>query len=628
MFSYELKKITTWRIISIFLIFTIICLYYVISGISEYNGFLNDKNNFLKYENLKFQAYKNYEQYGGWGFHVLLVPNPLVIFFNNRQLLPTKCNIDTSEMIDIDNPRKGRPLFSGRGFFRGFAGFCTFFGILFYFYLGLTGFKSIKHIQFYNKRKFLWRAVGIRLLVLNVTFLLLFSIAFCIPLLFGIKFSAHELKIYSLFVLYTLAVLSPFYLSGAAISIYQVKNNKKLLKMTMVLLLIIFILIPEILSIVISGKSKQIQSVDKINITKFNNLADFEKKSRKIILEKVKEKNADPLKIKREHMARYLNGPYQENEELENQIFLETKGVISFEEILSILIPPVFHSYFRDEAPGTGYYGYVGFFDYIMALRFDFMKFYIEKRQFKQVEQVESFVKAGENVYKSKAFLPVRYYWALGITLLYSIVLIFISDRKLCVWLDEGGKQFIEGTFEFNKIEVGHVYYVFFGSELVRDKWYGALRGWGTIYIDRVDPGDFDLDVTLGSFLKFAAFIESTDLEKTYHYMDILELDRDILVKKIEDIDFEVFKKFYCALKFAQEEPHIILNDYAKGSSKELNKRLRELLDTINEEENKTIVYLGSEMYDTVGVQNQEQQISEYSQYKIFKIEDINQIVL
>jgi hypothetical protein len=110
--------------------------------------------------------------------------------------------------------------------------------------------------------------------------------------------------------------------------------------------------------------------------------------------------------------------------------------------------------------------------------------------------------------------------------------------------------------------------------------------------------------------------------------MKKMGIDPGMLNKKIEAVPFETVKKFYCAIKFANRQKFLIINDYASGSSKDFNHKFRNLLSYINRVEGKTIVYLSKEMFDVLSVYLKYREICENSVYKIFRIDEITSIVL
>jgi hypothetical protein len=256
------------------------------------------------------------------------------------------------------------------------------------------------------------------------------------------------------------------------------------------------------------------------------------------------------------------------------------------------------------------------------------MKFYNDKRSFSKRSAVEPFVKKDENIFKAQPHLPKTFWLAITILLgLISIMLLFIL-KKTKYYLKENRKKPFNSPFDFQKIKVGNVYYIFCGNENQRDKLFDSLKGNETIFIDPLSPDDFDPNIKLKDFLHLAEKIENTNIEKLHTYMEKLDIPSEILNKRIEKVPFETFKKFFCAVKFANEQNYIIISDYARGSSKDFNHKFRNLLANINKEEGKTILYLSSEMFDLLSVHLKTEEIGENSVYQIYPIDDITTIAL
>lgn len=622
---FELKRIASKKNIIAFILFTLFSFYFVYSGVSGYQDFKKEKENFIQYEKLKVKQYGNYEQYGSYGFRLLFQPSPLNIFFNSSTLKTTETNIDTKEIIKINRSGKGKSIFQSIGYFKGFSDFILLFGSLLMLYLGLTTFKSIKDIQFYKDTGYVIKIIIYRLLHLNLFFFILCVSVFLLAIIRGINFSDSDIEKYFLYILYTLIFQSIFYISGVLISLFTIKNKKLTLKLAFLFWGVFIILIPEISNKYIAIKSKKIESIEKVNIEKLKTVMDFERKSMELYLEKIKkDSNVDKLKLKREIMSSFMNGSYNINEEIENELFNEVREMISFHEKLSLISPTNYYSLLA----GEGYYSHIQFLDYIIEMRHNFMKFYIKKRQFSKKSEIEPFIKNSENIFKAQSHLPPTFWTATGINLIFILILFFISRRLIKRHLADNEKMSYDGPFEFHRVKVGDICYVYCGDEQQRDKLFRSLRGDETIFIDQISPEDFDSNIKLKDFFYLAQKIEETDMERAQVYLEKMGIDAETLNKRIEEVPFETFKKFYCAVKFANLQKYLMISDYARESSKDFNHKFRTLLSYINKIEGKTIVYLSKEMFDILSVHLKYREICENSVYQIFRIDEITAIAL
>jgi hypothetical protein len=261
-------------------------------------------------------------------------------------------------------------------------------------------------------------------------------------------------------------------------------------------------------------------------------------------------------------------------------------------------------------------------------MRDEFLKFYIKKRRFYKKEEIESFIKNSENIFNARSHIPPTFWTAVGVNFILILSLFLISRRLIIRHLADNRKMPYDGPFEFHRVKVGDICYVYCGSEQQRDKLFRSLRGEENIFIDQVSPEDFDSNITLKDFFHLAQKIEKTDVERARVYMKKMGIDPETLNKRIEEVPFETFKKFYCAVKFANRQNYLIISDYATGSSKDFNHTFRHLLAYINKIEGKTIVYLSKEMFDILSVYLKYREICENSVYKIFRIDEITAIVL
>ena len=166
----ELRKIASTKNLFIFIFFTLFSFYFVYSGVTGYQDFKKEKENFIQYEKLRLKQYINYEQYGCSGFRVLFIPSPLNVFFNCYYLNNTVSKIDTSEILKIYNFNKFKKELKNNTHFSGFTDFIILFGSLFFLIFSVNTFKSIKIIQFYKRLKYIIIRIFKRLLIASIIF--------------------------------------------------------------------------------------------------------------------------------------------------------------------------------------------------------------------------------------------------------------------------------------------------------------------------------------------------------------------------------------------------------------------------------------------------------------------------
>ncbi len=584
------------------------------------------KKDIVRYEKLKVQQLQNYEQYGGKGFFISSEPSPLVVFFKSNRPERKISHIDTSENLDVYSreTKKGSDKFFG-----GFSDFLMLWGGFFALYLGMTVFMSIKDLQFFKRLKYVVITVFKRLFIVNALFFMLYALAVAVALLMGVRFSASECKVLFGFILYTLVLLSAFYLGGFFISIFTLRRRNLALGFIALIWALGIVLIPGVSDKFTKDHAQVKQLIAETNLKKLEILMDYEKKSQEKYFRRIKEKDVDIKKLKREIMEDYRKGSLQTIERLEGKLLADLKDKFLRQEYLSLVTLTNYYHYLSGEVAADGNDLLLSFIDYIRKIKRSFMQFYIDNREFSPKTKVEPFFKTDEGYFlKAESLLPKTYPYALGILLLTSTVIFLFSIRKIKSYLKENRKTNFDGPFEFNKVKVGNIYYVYAGNELERDKLFGSLRGDETISIDQINPNHFDPNIKLNNLLSLAQKIENTDTQKVFNYMEQLDIPRETMEKRIEEVPAETFKKFFCALKFANHQNYIIINDYARRSSKDFNQKFRNLLHDINQNERKTILYLGSEMYDLLSIRSKTAEIGKNARYKILEIDNIKEIAL
>jgi len=420
----------------LFILLLISSVYFVFSGIWEYRSMDRQRHDFQQFERNKIQLYIDYSQYGGYGFRVFFQPNPISVFFNNSSIIDSiTSNIDTMEIINVQRSYKGKNLFSPAGFLRDFAGVIFYFGSLIMLTMGASVLVSRAHLRLllsrYPFRRIFAYALLSRLLILNLTFLLLQLGVWLIPRLRHLRFNHSENAHFLLFTLFSLLFLNFFFLLGTAIAALA-RLRRPLFPFLFVVWFVLLFVLPEIERMRLTASAAAIPANDKVNIRKMQNMIELEKRVREALASD-EETTAGNAADRRMRAFHFMSRSYEANLDWENDLNSRVRRVIDHHERASALFPTLYYPFLAGELSGGGYRGYLDFMHYIIRIQDDFMRFYMRKRYRSTDRTVQSFVTRDENIFRGRSHLPPSYARALGLLMILSILLLLVGARALAV---------------------------------------------------------------------------------------------------------------------------------------------------------------------------------------------------
>lgn len=594
-----------------FALFGFIGVFFVYSGVQNYKNFLNQKEFFITHEQDKMNLYASDGHYGACGFRVLHEPSPLSVFFNNSSVFENLHSIvDMTENLEVNRSYKGRNLLLKKGFFKDLAGMFFFFGSLFMIYMGVNSYKSEKYF-------FKFGNVIIRLGILNSVFVILICVWYNFPKIFQLRFGAGDDKVFSFFIIYLLFFLGFFY--GVGLLIRVLCRNKQVSTVYVFIFWLLSVtIIPEAMNIYLQKKSQLFSANEKYDITKLEEVVNFEREFQKAIagIKTPGKRN----EICREMVKDFLETDSVKNSKIEKDINSHIQQVVREYEILVLAYPTGFYSYLSGEISGQGYNGYLGFVNYTLALRPNFIEYYLKKRYDPNDKSIESIVKADEKVFSAHSFLPRSFPIAIGLILLYTIILFTVSYvvlKRRIGFIPEIKKP----GYEFRE---GNTYFVLCKNHQYREnlfQFYQAAEdsiGIDKVKVEELDPG-VDLAQMFTYFCKFSGVDEKKAMENLHllGVEDIKAVGRPRSWKRKKTMTINtVILKMYCAVTMAGTHKIVVVNDFLKGKSRGLERQFLELVNRLNQA-GKIIVYLSSEIFLTSSPFEGNIKIENYKSFKI-----------
>ncbi len=595
-FLYELKRIFTLKHCLFFLLFFILSLYLVYFGVSKYNNFLEEKENFLDYERLKVRQYINYEQYGSYGFRVLLQPSPLVIFWHSS-LKFLESTIDTKEVVDIFSTYKGQKLFTHSEVIVDFSKMLFVMGTLLMLYFGLTTFVSFESILFrhtQNHSHYILSTIASRWVILTAYFLSVLAAAYFFAKVLGIRFNSQEAGVFIHYALYVVLFLTFFYLLGMFIAV-AVRFGKVFTISAYLIWFLLIFAVPQFNHIDLEKRSEGIKSNEIVNIEKMTNGRNFDIRTKTFFKELQEKKVKEIRPIARRFIEEYIQKIMPLNRALENNLDRDVKRLISHYENRSVFFPSSFYRFLAKECSGIGYYCNRDYLKYLLELKNNFYRYYFDKRSNQVDQSVESFIKGAENIYLSRAALPDHFAAGAFITFLYSLLFLGGALYGLHRGLERSrGVEMIE--VDSDRMEIGKTYFYFSQDDGQKRGIFNYLRSTGAVIIHRPHSSLYDPGTSLNSWLEFEIQQENIDAANVHEILDTLHVTSDQLNRKIKEADVELFAKVYLALKLAQDSGIYVFDDFLNSVSRELERAFKVVLD--RHKSHAAVIYFGSQMFD------------------------------
>ena len=560
------------RNIAFFIIFSIIGLFFVYSGIGEYKNFQGKKELFVAHE--KAKALDRLD-----GFSVLYEPSALSVFFNNSSVFENlHSNVDMTEVLEVDRSYKGRYLFLKKGFFKDIAGIFFLFGSFFMVNMGAASYKSERFgLNFEN--------IVMRMAIISSLFMGSLICFYHVPKIFGVAFSASEGKTFFSFSLYLLVFLCFFYAAGLFIRVIS-KSNRIPYLYVFIFWFFSISVIPEVMTFILQGKARGFPENETYSIAKFKEIANLNK-----------------------------GANWEKVSKIEKDLNRDIAGASKAFEVAASIYPTGFYRFLSGEVSSKGYYGYLDFVNYTLTMRKNFAKYYLEKRHKSHDKKIASFITEGKNIFKASGRLPGTFSIGCILTFIYTVLLFFASY----LILSKRSKQMPDikcPRYRFNK---GDTYFVLCKNDKYRDdlfRWYQEKEN--AICIENVAPEEIDPGIGLMHTFTYFCKIAGVDEKQAAANLRLLGIEdmAELQLKDKAKASPEMVLKIYCAVSMAGNRQIIVVKEFLKGKSRDLEHCFLHLVKNLNHA-GKIIVYLSTEMFLTASPFKGIIKIDNYKNFRI-----------
>lgn len=609
-FFYQLKRSLRKVEITIFLIITVLAIFFIQYGKTKYLNTCENIEIFQKSENARVSQYVMYRQYGAFGSKAKYVPSPHCTLYNDCLIDGLTTSVNTAEKLDIYKPVKGNSFFIARSGYMTFLGFMLIFGFLLGLLYGYQSTKNKEYLKLFSNitgsqsKKLFWSLIFSRLIILNIAFLLIVAISFLSLLLSGINlfqwpFAAIALVIF--------LVISFSFALGAVIG--SIKNPVR----PYILGVVYFLSIVFIPFLAEMGNEANGASIESVLEFELDNLKTIMAVDKKLIDQYGSLKSNEPAPpefikavkeaVKKEH------GIIMDRE---NRLKNEMLNKINQDQALSALFPVLLYISTSKEISSQGGLSLVDFYSYCQQLKIDFINFYVNHRfpedgtnSPDHIGRVENFIKDKENLFYAQSKLPGSFTLGVLVTLFYIIILFIITFRMNVKYIHPG-KSLDKPDIDFEK---ENSLFAYCKNPQVKEDLFTSFKNDGqSICIDRFKIDPIEGPTNARSFFKYLCQLAGANEEKVKNYLSRINGDLN------QRLSPDLLQKIYFCIKCSKEGLLYVFNDFFKNKSLEFERDFLPVLEQLHSEGK--ILYLGVEFYNVINVLSNIK-IDRFNLYKI-----------
>jgi hypothetical protein len=417
-FSLETKRLFGKRTLGLFVLISLLSLYFVQLGIGQYKAIIESREKFQDLERTKVEQYINYSQYGAYGIRILFIPSPLSIYFANSSVISElTSNVDSGEGLKIYNSFKGKTLFTEKsGGFKDFSGIILLFGSLFVLYLGYESLVYKDYMRFLADfvapPKLFASILLSRILLFTLVFAFNVGLSLSLLRINDITLSGEAFILLTVYIGVMALMLVFFFVLGSLGASFHSKFAG--FAMIVSIWFVFVFLVPGTVNMVTARQAEDIESNYHLELEKLKTLMRFEERARKTApLSKDWQRSASAV---RKVAESYWDNEFSQTQAMEKGLARKVEKNIRFFQRLSSLFPSTLYLSASNEIGSKGYENFIQFFNYVHALKEKFVRYYAFKRFYGSSSKIESFVKGNENVFCARSRLPR--YFLMGVMLM------------------------------------------------------------------------------------------------------------------------------------------------------------------------------------------------------------------
>lgn len=447
-------------------------------GVYKFKKSLTQKEIFQQVEKKKIEYFFNYRIMGLHGFRLILLPNPIGIFFiNSVPVSDITALVDAVDRLNLYKSVKGEKIFGfKKDWFTDFSGIILFFGSLLGLLYGFVSFLYKEHLKllssFTGKVKLFWLVFLSRAILLSLLLFFVTGCAVCLVLVNGILLPIDRYLL--IFFIKIILTTLFFFTLGTVFS-----TCRKLIfgiAISLICWLASLFIVPTVLNIIIDSASKNITPIYQLEIEKLKIVMDFEKQ----VLDKigVSKVGDEKTPIRQNLILGYKDNELKKILSLEENMIEQMSEIISLHQKLSIFFPTTSYLSVNNEISSSGYENLILFYKQVKKIKKDFFEYFMKKVYFSNYSKVEPYLKGEETVHHAQPRLPGFFPLGILVTLLWISSLLMISYyrfKKNLFLLPKKEKKTIKE--KILELKPGQFYSWLIIGNLLNNQLYNLLSG-------------------------------------------------------------------------------------------------------------------------------------------------------
>lgn len=513
-FKFEWKKVTERRKLWFIAVFTLICLYFVQIGANQYYTILKNNSEVANQEKRDAKTHKSYDMYGAFGINLCLTPPPTSVIFGNDGLFKELSGfVNCLDALDIQIHMKGKDSLQEKQWsFASFSGWLGFLANLMILFFGASTFRPSGFFKAMvslvgHKRTFLYTVLA-KLMIVAIMSIIIWFFAVLLAIANGISFSIIEY--WHIAVSYFIWLETSFFFFASGLLVGLVLPKIRAGVVNLILWVILVFLLPMLIGQYSAHSSNTIPSNISTEIKKWRMFVDFEVKAKEDLNEFTVDRRFEN-KV-REYVEQNLKNVFKRVEEIDFAVKEKMDEIIKKQKKFMMFLPSAFFSSVSNEVSGKGLTSISNFHKYMIEFQIGFYNFYLDKKYYsqdyvKKDKPIESFVKNGENIYKSNSQLPGFIWLGSLMSILYFLFFTSLSYKNFLVlmygikfsdhekWLDF--KCQINNSdyrvLKFSHSKAVDLFYTIFSGQYSRVP-SGLVSADFEIYGEKIDPDNIDFN--------------------------------------------------------------------------------------------------------------------------------------
>lgn len=416
----------------LFMIFLFIFAYL---GTNAYLQAMKKSGEFREMEQGMFNNMKTYDQYSYQGVRYQFIPSPAMVLFHNSGVSAEMTSrINPAFLLSLyDNLKSKAVAKSNYHGYWDFAGIFLLVISLAALFWGNETPRDKEYLKFLSTlgpgKNILCYLVISRCLLMVGTFIVTMGLLLLFLVIRGIVFSSADITGILVYMAAGVLMMILFFLAGILIGF--VRSRIKAFAVILLLWVGLVFFIPGFLNLLIWEGFEIKNSEYQNELEKLNIVAAFEK----IAKEENGEFNRNNLEGARKVIEKYLNKYYPRVSLLETMFKGKMAVSIRNFNTLSLFFPTTYYNLVCSEVSSCGYENFLRFYDYLIGMHREFVRFWIDRVFYHDPREMVSFIRFDENLFKGKSVVPPNFHWGLLIHCCYIAMLswlcFFRSGRYL-----------------------------------------------------------------------------------------------------------------------------------------------------------------------------------------------------